>query len=122
MRDLSYSVFSYSKYSNQIIQIHIYVFKTNLNKRFLTQIYSLKIRHFILLFLLLLPVAMIPQLNTIWWIPILTMLIAYPLLSLDQIGVELENPFSTANHSHLPLNDISATIERNLLSFLHLKQ
>lgn len=88
----------------------------------LPQIYSLKIRHFILLFLLLLPVAMIPQLNTIWWIPILTMLIAYPLLSLDQIGVELENPFSTANHSHLPLNDISATIERNLLSFLHLKQ
>jgi putative membrane protein len=50
------------------------------------------------------------------------MLVAYPLLSLDQIGVELENPFSSTNLSHLPLNDISATIERNLLGVLKVKQ
>lgn len=88
----------------------------------LPRIYSIKIRHFILLFLLILPVALLHQLSTSWSIPTLTMLIAYPLLSLDQIGVELENPFSISNHSHLPLDDISTTIERNLFGFLHLKQ
>lgn len=46
------------------------------------------------------------------------MLVAYPLLSLDQIGIELDNPFSATNLSHLPLNEISATIERNLLGVL----
>ena len=57
-----------------------------------------------------------------WFVPFITILVAYPLLSLDQIGVELENPFSPTNLSHLPLNDISATIERNLLGVLKVKQ
>jgi putative membrane protein len=46
------------------------------------------------------------------------MLVAYPLLSLDRIGAELQNPFGTANLSHLPLNEISAGIERTLLGLL----
>ncbi|HQR68067.1 MAG TPA: hypothetical protein PLB02_11790 [Thermoanaerobaculia bacterium] len=46
------------------------------------------------------------------------MLVAYPLISLDQIGIELQNPFSKQNLSHLPLGDISATIERNLAGIL----
>lgn len=46
------------------------------------------------------------------------MLVAYPLISLDQIGVELQNPFDETNLSHLPLGDISATIERNLIGLL----
>jgi putative membrane protein len=50
------------------------------------------------------------------------MLVAAPLLALDQIGVELQNPFSTSNLSHLPLDDISAGIERNLLAALQMKQ
>ncbi len=41
------------------------------------------------------------------------MRVAYPLMSLDMVGVELGKPFSEWNLSHLPLNDISATIERN---------
>ena len=39
------------------------------------------------------------------------MLISYPLLLLDQIGVELENPFSTTSASHLPLDEMCAHIE-----------
>jgi len=88
----------------------------------LPRVYSINIRRFILLFLVTLPFALLHRSNSDWLVPFITMLVAYPLLSLDQIGVELENPFSTSNLSHLPLNDISATIEQNLLAVLKVKQ
>ena len=44
------------------------------------------------------------------------------LISLDQIGIELQNPFTKANLSHLPLGDISATIEKNLMGLWQTKQ
>ncbi len=88
----------------------------------LPRIYSITIRRFILLFLLLLPVSLIHLMETVWFIPILTMVIAYPLLTLDQIGVELENPFSTSSLSNLPLDDITANIERHLFAMLAFTQ
>jgi putative membrane protein len=57
-----------------------------------------------------------------WLVPLITMMVAYPLLSLDQIGIELQNPFSKANLSHLPIGEISANIERNVLGLLKEKQ
>ncbi len=83
--------------------------------------YSLKIRHFIFLFLVSLPLALLHRLQTEWLIPFVTMLVAYPLLSLDQLGVELENPFATDNLSHLPLDDLSQAIEQNVLDMLRQK-
>lgn len=50
-------------------------------------------------------------------IPFITVHVAYPLLALDRIGVELQNPFSTANLSHLPLDGLAATIAGNLAGF-----
>lgn len=88
----------------------------------LPRIYSITIRRFILLFLLMLPMALVHLVEVMWFIPLITMLVAYPLLTLDQIGVELENPFLASNLSHLPLDDISANIERNLFAILRLKQ
>jgi len=91
----------------------------------LPKLYSIKIRRFIGLFLLTLPLALIHRLNGDfgdWLVPVITMLVAYPLLSLDQIGIELENPFASTNLSHLPLDDICATIERNLLGLLRATQ
>ena len=88
----------------------------------LPRVVSIKIRRFILMFLLTLPFALLHRVGDYWLVPFITMLVAYPLLSLDQIGVELENPFSTSNLSHLPLDDFSATIERNLLGVLKMKQ
>lgn len=76
--------------------------------------YSIKIRRFIAVFLITLPFALIHVLDNVWLVPIVTMLVAYPLFSLDQLGVELQNPFSTNNLSHLPLDQISRTIEHNL--------
>lgn len=84
----------------------------------LPRIYSITIRRFILLFILMLPIALFHQLDAGWLTPIITMLLAYPLLALDQIGVELENPFSKSNLSHLPLDEISEGIEVHLLGLL----
>lgn len=81
-------------------------------------VYAIKIRRFIALFLLTLPFALLHKIENSWLIPFITMLVAYPLMSLDQIGIELQNPFSKANLGHLPLDDISATIERNLTGLL----
>lgn len=77
-------------------------------------VYSIKIRRFIMLFLVTLPFALLHRMDIEILIPLVTMLVAYPLLSLDQIGVELQNPFSGSNLNHLPLRAIVCTIEGNL--------
>ncbi|MFA6303438.1 MAG: bestrophin family ion channel [Legionella sp.] len=73
---------------------------------------AIKARRFIFLFLLALPFALVNV--SVYINPIISGLVAYALLSLDQIGVELQNPFSEQRLSHLPLNDICRTIENNI--------
>ncbi len=80
--------------------------------------YSIKIRRFIATFLITLPFALIHDIGNSLLVPLITMLVAYPLFALDQLGVELQNPFDNENLSHLPLEDISATIERNTAQIL----
>jgi putative membrane protein len=75
---------------------------------------AVKIRRFILLFLLFLPFCLTIKLG--WFTPVIVALVAYPLFSLDEIGAELQNPFSPRNLSHLPLNEICYTIEKNVMS------
>ncbi|HEV7223249.1 MAG TPA: bestrophin family ion channel, partial [Pirellulales bacterium] len=67
-----------------------------------------------------LPFALITRVG--WLTPLVTVLVAYPLLALDQIGAELQQPFSKASLNHLPLDEICATIEGNLLAQLELEQ
>lgn len=81
-------------------------------------VYAIKIRRFIALFLLTLPFALLNRISTDWLVPFITMMVAYPLMSLDQIGIELQNPFSVDNLSHLPLEGITATIQQNLEGLL----
>jgi putative membrane protein len=85
-------------------------------------VYSIKIRRFIALFLLTVPFALLHRVSTDWIVPLITMLVAYPLISLDQIGIELQNPFSRKNLSHLPIGEISTTIETNLQGLLQTVQ
>lgn len=73
---------------------------------------AIKSRRFILLFLIILPVALINY--SAYITPIIVTLVAYALFSLDQIGVELQNPFSIQNLSHLPLDTICHNIESNI--------
>ena len=81
-------------------------------------IYAIKLRRFIALFLLTLPLVLLHRMEEIWIVPLITMLVAYPLVALDQMGAMLQNPFSTKNLSHLPLDSICRTIESNLKEML----
>ena len=80
----------------------------------LAKVVSFKVRHFIFLYLALLPLAIVDKSGMLT--PFLTMLVAFPLLSLDQIGIELENPFSVRRLSHLPLTEIANKIQRTVMS------
>ncbi len=73
---------------------------------------AVKLKRFIFLFLLLLPFALVSKVGL--FAPLLSALITYPLLSLDQIGFELQNPFSKGSISHLPLDEICEKIEHNI--------
>lgn len=73
---------------------------------------AIKARRFIFLFLLALPFALVTvseYLN-----PLISGLVAYTMLSLDQISIELQNPFSEKRLSHLPLDELCNTIENNI--------
>jgi ion channel-forming bestrophin family protein len=83
----------------------------------LPRVNAIIIRRFIVMFLATLPFALILKISD-WLTPIVTMLVAYPILSLDQMGVELQNPFDTRHLSHLPLTQYGQLIERNLLALL----
>jgi putative membrane protein len=84
----------------------------------LPRVYSITIRRFVLLYLGTVPFALLHKFQEDWMVPFVTMLVAYPVLGLDQIGVELQNPFSPRGMSHLPLDQITDTIEENLLALL----
>ena len=94
---------------------------------------AIKVRRFILLFLVTLPFALLHSLNISYdvafgltmrecMVPIFVMLTAYPLLALDRIGMELQNPFDRRRLDHLPLDQICMTIEKNLLELLNYDQ
>ena len=82
----------------------------------LAHAYVVLIREFIVLFLITLPFALLRRVE--WLTPFITLAVAYPILALDHIADDLQHPFSTKTINHLPLNDITATIEANLLALL----
>lgn len=77
-------------------------------------VYAIKVRRFILTFLLLLPFSLIENLG--FSAVFIFLLVAYPLLSLDRIGIELQNPFATQSLSHLPLHTICDAIKLHCLA------
>jgi putative membrane protein len=84
----------------------------------LARVYSITIRRFILIYLATLPFALLHKFETEWLAPVVTLIIAYVVLMLDQLGIELQQPFATRSLNHLPLDDICRTIEKNLLALL----
>jgi len=82
----------------------------------LPRAYVIIIRRFIFLFLSTLPFGLLAK--TGWMTPLVAILVAYPILSLDDIGAELQNPFGPQNVGHLPLDGICANIESNLFGLL----
>jgi putative membrane protein len=84
----------------------------------LASVYSVTIRRFILLYLMTLPFALLHKFETDWLAPVVTILVAYSVLMLDQLGIELQQPFATRSLNHLPLDAICTTITDNLLALL----
>ena len=82
----------------------------------LARAYVVLIRQFIVLFLVTLPFALLKRVE--WSTPFITLVVAYPILALDHIADDLQHPFSTKSINHLPLNDITTTIETNLLGLI----
>lgn len=78
--------------------------------------YRVEIRRFLILFIGAIPFAVVHRLH--WLTPLVTFLAAAPLLAVDKIGTELQDPFSKDNLNHIPLEEICETIERNLLAIL----
>ncbi len=76
---------------------------------------AIEARRFILAFLALLPFALAPEVG--WLTPLVTVLVAHPLFCLDQIGIELQNPFHQENLSHLPIGEICDRLEANLFEY-----
>jgi putative membrane protein len=85
--------------------------------------YSINIRRLTFLYLVFVPFALLDHLQGVEWLtPLVMMLIAYPVLSMDQIAVELERPFDAASLNHLPLDELTARIESELLGLLAVSQ
>ena len=82
----------------------------------LASAYVVLIRRFLVVFLVSLPFALLRRVE--WMTPVLTLMVAYPILALDHIADDLQHPFSTKSINHLPLNDITTTIETNVLALL----
>lgn len=78
--------------------------------------YRIEIRRFILLFLMTLPFALLEELGSLT--PVITMLVAAPILALDKIGTEMQFPFSPTSLNHLPLDQLCLKIETDLLALL----
>jgi putative membrane protein len=84
----------------------------------LASVYSISTRRFIFLYLVSLPFALLHKLKAEWETPLVTALVAYAVLTLDQIGVELQEPFATTSLSHLLLDDYCSNLQRDLFALL----
>ncbi len=56
--------------------------------------------------------------ETDWLVFLVIMLVSYSLVSLDQIGIELQNSFYKSSLNHFPLDEISEGIEKTLQEML----
>lgn len=77
--------------------------------------YVVHLRRALILYCLTLPFALVESYG--WSTIIDTLLITYVLFGIEEIGVEIENPFGKDDND-LPLEQICATIERNLLAVI----
>ncbi len=94
---------------------------------------AIQVRQFIFIFLAALPLSLLKDFEgtvlgtvfgtdghwRVWLVPVFIMLLAFMLLALDRIGMELQNPFDQRRVDFLPLDNICTTIERNVLELLH---
>ncbi len=74
-------------------------------------IYAIKLRLLVLIYCLILPLEIVSYLT--WWTGIVIAFVSFTLLSIEQIGSEIEEPFGH-DPNDLPLNAICNTMLRNV--------
>lgn len=80
--------------------------------------YSIHLKQLLVMYCLALPFQVVSELN--WWtIPVVS-LVAFAVLGVEEIGLEIENPFG-CDPNDLPLNTICQTMERNIQDLITLK-
>ncbi len=73
--------------------------------------YAIHLKQLLLIYCLTLPFQFVNQLN--WWTAPLVGLMSFTLFGIEEIGVEIENPFGR-DANDLPLDQICATMKRNI--------
>lgn len=73
--------------------------------------YSIHLKQLLVMYCVALPFQVVSELN--WWtIPVVS-LVAFAVFGVEEIGLEIENPFG-CDQNDLPLNAICKTMERNI--------
>ena len=80
-------------------------------------IYTIKLRQLLLIFCLILPFEIVSNLT--WWTGIVMAFVSFTLLSIEQIGAEIEEPFGH-DPNDLPLDVICNTMLRNVEELIRL--
>lgn len=80
-------------------------------------IYAIKLRQLVLIYCLILPLEITSYLT--WWTGIVIAFVSFTLLSIEQIGSEIEEPFGH-DPNDLPLNVICNTMLRNVEELIRL--
>ena len=80
-------------------------------------IYTIKLRQLLIIFCLILPLEIVRNLT--WWTGIIMAFVSFTLLSIEQIGAEIEEPFGH-DPNDLPLDGICNTMLRNVEELIKL--
>ncbi|GAB1542210.1 bestrophin family ion channel [Scytonema sp. NUACC21] len=80
-------------------------------------IYAIKLRQLVLIYCLVLPLEIASYLT--WWTGLVIAFVSFTLLSIEQIGSEIEEPFGH-DPNDLPLNGICNTMQRNVEELIRL--
>jgi putative membrane protein len=78
-------------------------------------VYVVHLRRALILYCFTLPLTVVQFYG--WWTVLVTLLASYAFFGIEEIGVEIENPFGN-DPNDLPLESFCSTIERDVLSLL----
>ncbi len=78
-------------------------------------VYVAHLRRALFVYCFTLPFALVGQYG--WWTVVVTLLVAYTFFGIEEIGVEIEDPFGR-DENDLPLERFCRTIEDNLLALV----
>ncbi len=73
--------------------------------------YAIHLKQLLLIYCLLLPFPMVNELH--WWTGLVVGLISFTVFGVEEIGLEIENPFGH-DANDLPLDTICSTMQRNI--------